>query len=218
MIAKAVDAPLPTTGTASSALALRLLPRIPAHRYHWAYRPGAAGRRADQRRIGLRLGGHGGSGVRPVATRKPRTAHSALLAEARPEVARSIGGTAPVGALRAFPAGPAGSAPVAGRGGRWWATPALSRIRSPPTASRMPCATRSCWRARSSIRPAACAPGQAPCTNTSAPDRLSEPLSTSPAHRRFPLGSRRTAHRSPRAEPGHATRIDALLELDETTA
>ncbi len=103
-IAAAVDAPFRRRGTASGAIVYGYFPGLPRDRYHWAYRPGvtagvvptgdglacvwvgtASARFAQRRSAGLDAG------------------YRSLLAEADPELARSIGAAPPVGALRGFP-------------------------------------------------------------------------------------------------------------------
>jgi flavin-dependent dehydrogenase len=116
-VAKAVDAPYRRCGTASGAIIYGYFPRLPRDRYHWAYRPGftagvvptgdglacvwagtASARFAQQRSAGL------------------DATYRSLLAEADPELARSIGAAPPVGALRAFPGQPGWIRACAGPG------------------------------------------------------------------------------------------------------
>ena len=106
-VAQAVDAPFRRRGTASGAIIYGYFPGLPSDRYHWSYRPGvtagvvptgdglacvwagtASARFAQQRSAGL------------------DATHRSLLAEAAPELARSIGAAPPVGTLRAFPGQP----------------------------------------------------------------------------------------------------------------
>ena len=119
----------------------------PADGYEWAYGDGAA-----------------------RASSRPTTARTACSSRPRPTGCGRLRGSAPTRAFdapgrgwprrgRREPRGArAGSAgPRLGRcarlrprsrgdpDGRWWATPATSRTRSPPTGSPTRCATPSCW-------------------------------------------------------------------------
>ncbi len=106
-IAQAVDAPFQRRGTASSAVVYGYFRGLPRDRYHWAYRPGvtagvvptgdglacvwagtASARFAQQRSTGL------------------EATYWSLLAEAAPELARSISTASPAGTLRGFPGQP----------------------------------------------------------------------------------------------------------------
>jgi flavin-dependent dehydrogenase len=106
-IAQAVNAPFRRRGTASSAIVYGYFPGLPRDRYHWAYRPGvtagvvptgdglacvwvgtASARFAQQRSAGL------------------DATYWSLLAEAAPQLARSIDAAPPVGTLRGFPGQP----------------------------------------------------------------------------------------------------------------
>ena len=98
----------------------------------------------DQRRPGLRVG----RAARRTLRRRARP-HAAcglfarVLAEAAPEAAALVAGAERIGPLRGFPGCPGTCAGPPGPGGRWSATPATSRTRSPRTASPTPCATPS---------------------------------------------------------------------------
>jgi flavin-dependent dehydrogenase len=106
-VAQAVDAPFRRRGTASGAIIYGYFPGLPSDRYRWSYRPGvtagvvptgdglacvwagtASARFAQQRSAGL------------------DATYRSLLAEAAPELARSIGAAPPIGTLRAFPGQP----------------------------------------------------------------------------------------------------------------
>jgi flavin-dependent dehydrogenase len=106
-IAQAVDAPIRRRGMASSAVVYGYFPGLPRDRYHWAYRPGLA--------AGVVPTGDGLACVW-VGTASARFAQQrytalgatywSLLAQAAPELARSIGAAPPVGTLRGFPGQP----------------------------------------------------------------------------------------------------------------
>jgi flavin-dependent dehydrogenase len=106
-IAQAVDAPFRRRGTVSGAIVYGYFPGLARDRYHWAYRQGvtagvvptgdglacvwagtASDRFAQQRSAGL------------------DATYRSLLAEATPQLARSIADTPPAGTLRAFPGQP----------------------------------------------------------------------------------------------------------------
>jgi len=106
-VAQAVDADFRRRGTASGAIIYGYFPGLPSDRYHWSYRPGvtagvvptgdglacvwagtASARFAQQRSTGL------------------DATYRSLLAEAAPQLARSIGAAPPVGTLRGFPGQP----------------------------------------------------------------------------------------------------------------
>lgn len=106
-IAKAVDASLRRRGTAAGAIVYGYLPGLPRDRYHWAYRPGATAGVVPTG-DGLACVWAGTSSARFAALRSAGAhgAYRVLLAEAAPELARSIGVTPPVGTLRVFPGQP----------------------------------------------------------------------------------------------------------------
>src|SRR5215208_1299587 len=89
-VARAIDAPFRRRGTASSALLYGYFPGLPGDRYHWVYRPGVTAGDGFTRRRSAGLD----------------ATYRSLLAEAAPELARSIGAAPPVGPLRAFPGQP----------------------------------------------------------------------------------------------------------------
>ena len=107
LIAKAVDAALRRRGTAAGAIVYGYFPGLPRDRYHWAYRPGATAGVVPTS-DGLACVWAGTSSARFAALRSAGVdgAYRALLAEAAPELARSIGAARPVGSLRAFPGQP----------------------------------------------------------------------------------------------------------------
>lgn len=106
-IAKAVDASLRRLGTASGAIVYGYFPGLPRDRYHWAYRPGVTAGVVPTS-DGLACVWAGTSSARFAALRAAGAdgAYRALLAEAAPELAQSIGAARPVGTLRAFPGQP----------------------------------------------------------------------------------------------------------------
>jgi 2-polyprenyl-6-methoxyphenol hydroxylase-like FAD-dependent oxidoreductase len=106
-VAQAVDADFRRRGTASGAIVYGYFPELPRDRYHWAYRPGVT--------AGVVPTGDGlacvwvGTSNAKFAQRRSAgldATYRSLLAEAAPELARSIGATPPVGTLRAFPGQP----------------------------------------------------------------------------------------------------------------
>ena len=106
-IAKAVDASVRRRGTASSAIVYGYFPGLPRDRYHWAYRPGVTAGVVPTG-DGLACVWAGTLSARFAAERSAGAdaAYRALLAEAAPELARSIDVAPPVGTLRAFPGQP----------------------------------------------------------------------------------------------------------------
>jgi flavin-dependent dehydrogenase len=106
MVARAVDAEFRRRGTASGAIIYGYFPGLPRDRYHWAYRPGIT--------AGVVPTGDGLACVwAGTPTARFDTSRSGdleasfrlLLAEAAPEVARSIA-AAPAGRLRGYPGAP----------------------------------------------------------------------------------------------------------------
>ena len=193
-IARAVDARLRRRGTESSAILYGYFPGLPRDRYHWVYRPGVT--------AGVVPTGDGlacvWAGTASDRFTRQRSAgldatYRSLLAEAAPELARSIGAAPPVGTLRAFPGQPGWIRASAAQAGRWSATPAISRTRSPRTASPTPCATRNCSPGRSSKHPAAGRLSSTPSATTSAPVTGSPSrCSTSPSASRATTGTCRS--------------------------
>jgi len=116
-VAKAVGAPFRLRGEASSAVVYGYFPGLPRDRYHWAYRPGVAAGVVPTG-DGLACVWAGTSSAR-FAQRGPGSldaSYRRLLIEAEPELGRSIGTAAPVGALRAFPGRPGWMRASAGPG------------------------------------------------------------------------------------------------------
>ena len=106
-IAQAVDADFRRRGTASGAIVYGYFPGLPRDRYHWAYRPGfTAG--VVPTGDGLACVWAGTASARFAQQRSASldATYRSLLAEADPELARSIGAAPPVGTLRAFPGQP----------------------------------------------------------------------------------------------------------------
>jgi flavin-dependent dehydrogenase len=106
-IADAVGAPFLRRGTASSAVVYGYFSGLPRDRYHWAYRPGVAAGVVPTG-DGLACVWAGTASTRFAHQRSVSldATHRSLLAEAAPQLARSIGAAAPVGPLRAFPGQP----------------------------------------------------------------------------------------------------------------
>ena len=106
-IARAVDAPFHRRGTESGALLYGYFPGLPRDRYHWVYRPGVTAGVVPTN-DGLACVWAGTAGDRFIRQRSAGldAAYRSLLAEAAPELARSIDAVQPVGTLRAFPGQP----------------------------------------------------------------------------------------------------------------
>ena len=221
MIAKAVDAPLRRQGTASSALLYGYFPGFPSDRYHWAYRPGlAAGVVPTNDGLACVWAGTASSEFARWRRESLETVHSALLAEAAPEVARSIGGTSPVGALRAFPGRPGWIRASAGPG--WALVGDAGYFKDPITAHGITDALRD---AELLARAVLDASGRLRAQTGAlyeyerTRDRLSEPLfdiTERIAGFRWDLDELRTHLR----ELSQAMRpeVDKLLDLDEISA
>ena len=106
-VANTVGAPFRQRGQSSSAVVYGYFPGRPRDRYHWAYRPGVAAGVVPTG-DGLACVWASTSSAR-FADRRSSSLDATyrwLLAEAAPELARSIGVAAPVGPLRAFPGRP----------------------------------------------------------------------------------------------------------------
>src|SRR5258705_12033355 len=106
-IARAVDAPSRRRGTESSALLYGYFPGLPRDHYHWVYRPGVTAGVVPTN-DGLAAVWVGTTSDRFARQRSEGldATYRSLLAEAAPELARSIGVVPPVGTLRAFPGQP----------------------------------------------------------------------------------------------------------------
>ena len=106
-VAQVVDAPFRRRGTASGAIIYGYFPGLPSDRYHWSYRPGVTAGVVPTG-DGLACVWAGIAGARFARGRSASldTTYRSLLAEAAPELARSIGAAPPVGTLRAFPGRP----------------------------------------------------------------------------------------------------------------
>lgn len=106
-IARAVDARLRRRGTESSALLYGYYPGLPRDRYHWVYRPGVtAGVVPTNDGIACVWAGTASDRFTRQQSAGPDAIYRSLLAEAAPELARSVGARPPVGTLRAFPGQP----------------------------------------------------------------------------------------------------------------
>ena len=193
-IAQAVDAPFRRRGTVSGAIVYGYFPGLARDRYHWAYRQGvtagvvptgdglacvwagtASDRFAQQRSAGL------------------DATYRSLLAEATPELARSIADTPPVGTLRGFPGQPGWIRASAGPG--WALVGDAGYFKDPITAHGITDALRD---AELLARAVLDAPrgGQAhstPSTTTSAPETdCPSRCSTSPNASRATAGISRS--------------------------
>jgi flavin-dependent dehydrogenase len=104
MVADAVNAEFLRRGTASGGLIYGYFAGLPQDRYQWAYRPGVTAGVVPTG-DGLACVWAGTPTVRFHSLRpKPLdTSFRLLLAEAAPQVAEAIAGTAPAGRLRGFP-------------------------------------------------------------------------------------------------------------------
>ena len=118
MVAEAVDAEFQRRGTASGAIIYGYFPGLARDRYHWAYRPGVtAGVVPTGDGLACVWAGTPTARFDTMRSNSLDTSFRLLLAEAVPQVARSIADTPPAGPLRGFPACPATSAPAAVRAG-----------------------------------------------------------------------------------------------------
>jgi 2-polyprenyl-6-methoxyphenol hydroxylase-like FAD-dependent oxidoreductase len=107
MVAQAVDAEFQRRGMASGAIVYGYFSELARDRYHWAYRPGAAAGVVPTG-DGLACVWAGTASARFASLRQERleACFRSLLAEAAPEVARSITAAPPAGPLRGFPGAP----------------------------------------------------------------------------------------------------------------
>jgi flavin-dependent dehydrogenase len=102
-VAQAVQAPIERQGVASGAVVYGYFHGLPRDRYRWAYRPGVtAGIMPTGDGLACVWAGTTSKRFRQLRTAGLEATHTMLLAEADPELARSIG-TAPAGTLRGFP-------------------------------------------------------------------------------------------------------------------
>jgi flavin-dependent dehydrogenase len=106
-IAQAVDAPFRRRGTVSGAIVYGYFPGLARDRYHWAYRPWVTAGVVPTS-DGLACVWSGTASDRFARQRSAGldATYRSLLAEATPELARSIADTPPVGTLRGFPGQP----------------------------------------------------------------------------------------------------------------
>jgi flavin-dependent dehydrogenase len=106
-IGQAVDAPFRRRGAASSAVVYGYFPGLPRDRYQWAYRPGVAAGVVPTG-DGLACVWAGTASARFAQQRSGGldAIYWSLLAQAAPELARSLGAAPPVGRLRGFPGQP----------------------------------------------------------------------------------------------------------------
>ena len=220
-VAKAVDAPLRRQGTESSAIVYGYFPGLPHDHYHWAYRPGLAAGIVPTN-DGLACVWVGTASARFAQSRAASLAatYSSLLAEAAPDVARTIGTAGAVGPLRAFPGQPGWIRASAGAG--WALVGDAGYFKDPITAHGITDALRDAEllaRAVLDAADAARAQFNALHDYERTRDRLSEPLfdiTERIASYRWDLGELRGHLR----ELSDAMRpeVDALQSLDELPA
>jgi flavin-dependent dehydrogenase len=105
MVASAVGAGFHRRGTASGAIIYGYFPGLARDHYHWGYRPGVAAGVVPTG-DGLACVWAGTASARFDRSQRLETAFRLLLAEAAPEVARSIAAALPAGRLRGFPGAP----------------------------------------------------------------------------------------------------------------
>ncbi|HEX9177306.1 MAG TPA: NAD(P)/FAD-dependent oxidoreductase [Mycobacterium sp.] len=107
MVAEAVDAEFQRRGTASGAIIYGYFPGLARDRYHWAYRPGVtAGVVPTGDGLACVWAGTPTARFDTMRSNSLDTSFRLLLAEAVPQVARSIADTPPAGPLRGFPGMP----------------------------------------------------------------------------------------------------------------
>ena len=104
-VARAVGAKFHRRGSASGAIIYGYFPGLARDQYHWAYRPGAAAGVVPTG-DGLACVWAGTATARFDRSERLETTFRLLLAEATPEVARSIAAASPAGRLRGFPGAP----------------------------------------------------------------------------------------------------------------
>jgi 2-polyprenyl-6-methoxyphenol hydroxylase-like FAD-dependent oxidoreductase len=220
-IAQAVDAPYRRRGSASGAIVYGYFAGLPHDHYHWAYRPGATAGVVPTS-DGLACVWAGTASTRFAQQRSAGldATFRSLLAEATPQIARSIGAAPPVGTLRAYPGQPGWIRASAGPG--WALVGDAAYFKDPITAHGITDALRDAellaravldaprtWQAQlDAIR-----------EYERTRDRLSEPLfdiTERIASYRWDLAELRAHLR----ELSQAMRpeVDALLDLDEKPA
>src|SRR6185369_6271142 len=106
-IARAVDARPRRRGAESSAFLYGYYPGLSRDRYRWVYRPGvSAGVVPTNDGMACVWAGTASDRFTRQQSAGPDAIYRSLLAEAAPELARSVGARPPVGTLRAFPGQP----------------------------------------------------------------------------------------------------------------
>jgi len=106
-IARAVDARPRRRGAESSAFLYGYYPGLSRDRYRWVYRPGvSAGVVPTNDGMACVWAGTASDRFTRQQSAGPDAIYRSLLAEAAPELARSLGARPPVGTLRAFPGQP----------------------------------------------------------------------------------------------------------------
>lgn len=107
VVADAVDAEFLRRGTASGALIYGYFPGLARDRYHWAYRPGVtAGVVPTGDGLACVWAGTTTARFNTIRATGLEAAFRLLLAEAAPQVARSIAAAPAAGPLRGFPGAP----------------------------------------------------------------------------------------------------------------
>jgi flavin-dependent dehydrogenase len=220
-VARAVDAPYLRRGTASGAVLYGYFPGFRRDRYRWVYRPGVtAGVVPTGDGLACVWAGTTSARFPALRTAGLEVAHRTLLAEADPELARSIGAAPPVGALRGFPGLPGWIRRSAGPG--WALVGDAGYFKDPITAHGITDALRD---AELLARAVLTAPHDRPAQLAAlrgyqrTRDRLSEPL--------FDITERIASYQWDLLEIREHVRalsramrpeFDALLELDNATA
>ncbi len=134
-IARAVGAPVRRRGTASGAVVYGYFPGFLRDRYRSVYRSGVtAGVMPTSDGLACVWAGTTTARFHGMRAADLAVGHPALLAEADPQLAHSVGSTRPVGTLRGFPGHPGWIRSGSGFG-HWSATQPTSKTPSPRTAS-----------------------------------------------------------------------------------
>jgi 2-polyprenyl-6-methoxyphenol hydroxylase-like FAD-dependent oxidoreductase len=220
-VARAVDAPFRRRGASSGAVVYGYFPGLPRDHYRWAYRPGVtAGMMPTGDGLACVWAGTSSARFWELRHGGLDTAHRALLAEADPELARSVGAVAPVGAWRGYPGQPGWIRVSAGAG--WALVGDAGYFKDPITAHGITDSLRDAELLARAVLAAPCggadqlaALGEYERTR----DRLSEPL--------FEVTERIASYewdltevREHLRELSRAMRpeVEALLELDDAAS
>jgi flavin-dependent dehydrogenase len=220
-IAHAVDARIRRRGKASGAVVYGYFSGLPADRYHWAYRPGvAAGVVPTNDGLACVWAGTSTAAFTQRRSAGLDATYRSLLAEAAPELARSLRAASPVGTYRAFPGRPGWIRTSAGNG--WALVGDAGYFKDPITAHGMTDALRDAELLARAVLEAGCggrAQREALRDYELTRDRLSEPL--------FGITERITSYtwnlvelRGLLRQLSQAMRpeVEALLAFDQTPA